>query len=839
MIFLRILTFIFILLSINQVFSQNNWQHFTSADGLVANSINKVLIQDASNIWLATDSGLSHFDGTNFTNYTIFNSALNNQNIKDIEYVQNTLWVLTDFGIASYNGTNFTVFSTVNGLLTNNITDIASTSNGDLWIASLNGVSKYDGTQFTHYSSKVARAIESDTNDMVYILTRTAVIDAAPITIYEVFDGNNWSSPPTGRFSGNYQVKFFKSRNGKIFFAGRNQARIAELTYPFNLNEINFTNFYANGISNPNMVVEKDNQIWISDSQDDFVIGALKDTILNPVIFKITGKRNVLASDMDSNDGIAIIGSDNGFYMASSLISPSNHEETMDVNQIRTRVNDTEPLFSSNPNATLNFEFPKNSGKHGVFSANVIVAAKLQGTNNVLVNPVNMYMRERNPGPMSNASALGKSYIVKVSRQEIDFHRANFNQSNYILPLGIKNWPANADSSAGMAVDLAPFIDRNRNDCYDPENGDYPYIQGDEAIYWINHPVNPLMPFEFHWMLYGFNSQNDTDINQTLFLQYKIINRSSLTYDSVKVGFFMDGDIGNPMDDYVGSDSTNHILYFYNGDLLDENTSGGVNGYLSNPPALGIKFLTDTMENAMTMGHTNIVGTGIPLNESQWWDILRNRWHGGFPLKYGGNGFAFLGVTNVNTTHIFSGRPFPQAGWIEANASFNQVPNLPGDRVGVATIPFFSLSAFESKTIEFAVGYDQLPLITSSIGQSVPGMIRVLNHAKAVWDTLPRFTPNYSYACFNIPVSLDKQQIENKTLKIFPNPSSGQVFIKSDNAIQALEVYNMDGQLLRSAIMQNQLNFSLDFSDLNNGLYLIRLQDAENKWQMRKVMMVK
>ncbi len=64
-------------------------------------------------------------------------------------------------------------------------------------------------------------------------------------------------------------------------------------------------------------------------------------------------------------------------------------------------------------------------------------------------------------------------------------------------------------------------------------------------------------------------------------------------------------------------------------------------------------------------------------------------------------------------------------------------------------------------------------------------------------------------------------------------------FIKSNNAIQALEVYNMNGQLLRSETMQNQLNFSLDFSDLNNGLYFIRLQDVDNKWQMRKVMMVK
>ena len=45
-------------------------------------------------------------------------------------------------------------------------------------------------------------------------------------------------------------------------------------------------------------------------------------------------------------------------------------------------------------------------------------------------------------------------------------------------------------------------------------------------------------------MAYAFNEPADSALNNTIFLHYQIINRSTDTYDSVYIGFFDDIDIG-------------------------------------------------------------------------------------------------------------------------------------------------------------------------------------------------------------------------------------------------------------------------------------------------------
>ena len=69
--------------AISQIVTTDNFLNYTTADGLITNEIKDILIQDSSNVWIGTPSGLSHFDGTTFTSYTAANSGLNNDNIKE------------------------------------------------------------------------------------------------------------------------------------------------------------------------------------------------------------------------------------------------------------------------------------------------------------------------------------------------------------------------------------------------------------------------------------------------------------------------------------------------------------------------------------------------------------------------------------------------------------------------------------------------------------------------------------------------------------------------------------------------------------------------------------
>ena len=58
----------------------------------------------------------------------------------------------------------------------------------------------------------------------------------------------------------------------------------------------------------------------------------------------------------------------------------------------------------------------------------------------------------------------------------------------------------------------------------------------------------------------------------------------------------MDGDIGYYGDDYIGSDSSRNMMFFYNGDAFDEG-GGGTLGYGDNPPAVGLVSLANDFQS--------------------------------------------------------------------------------------------------------------------------------------------------------------------------------------------------------------------------------------------------
>jgi len=824
--------------------AQDNWIQYDTSDGLVDDRITKVVIENETNIWIATWAGLSHFDGTTFTNYTTQNSSLANDTIVDLELGKNEIWLQTNSGLTSFDGTTFRNFNTSNGLISNELTDIATTSDGTVWAASLNGVVRYDGTQFIHDSSKVAHAIEADSNDRVYILKQILVAGFLDSTNYEIFDGTSWSFPSVGSFTGTYQAKFFKSEDGQLLLAGgNNTSGYAEIKYPFDVDEYPLTSEFSSNSVFPFQIFKSGDRVFVTNSGDDFFLNFTKDSILRPFIVSTSEAyyTSIVARSIDISNNFMVVGTvQHGIFLVDKSIEPVDRITTFELNQIRTVVRDHGPLFTDLYRVRPNFEFPKDSSSHGIFSSDFVVVAKQARQSGFQINAVRPFQRNNNPGPISDAAGYSKSYMAKVSRREINQHRTNFNQPSYSMPSGIANWPAVADSTVNMPTDLAPFFDANNNGCYDPENGDYPIIKGDEAVYWINHNSDSNLKLEYHYMLYGYNRPNDTALNQSVFLQYRLINRSAKDYDSVKVGLFVDGDLGNSADDYVGCDSIHNIGYVYNGDLFDEAVQG-FNGYKANPPALGVKFLSDSM-TSFSFFNLGTSANGDPQTAADWNNLFNGRWKDGTPFKYGGDGFNSPHVTNQTTTHMFTGTPFPTSGWTERSPDLNpnsNNSNSPGDRRFVASIPNFALNAGQSKTIEVVFGYGRKAIDTADLGENVPEMIRVLNHAKTIWDTIsqPKITFASNHNCFVAPVGIEEHLIEEDGLSIYPNPSNGQVFVESNEGIQSIQLFSMNGQLIRNQTLNNLKNFSLDLSSLNEGLYFMRLQTAKGDWKVKKLIL--
>ena len=123
---------------------------------------------------------------------------------------------------------------------------------------------------------------------------------------------------------------------------------------------------------------------------------------------------------------------------------------------------------------------------------------------------------------------------------------------------------------------MAPFVDVAGDQKYNPLKGDYPDMKGDEMLWWVMNDKggahgeskgNP-MGIEVQCEAYAFNSSN-TAINNTIFLDYKVINRSSNDLDSAYLGLFTDFDIGYAFDDYIGSAPKLSAFFGYNGEPVD------------------------------------------------------------------------------------------------------------------------------------------------------------------------------------------------------------------------------------------------------------------------------
>jgi hypothetical protein len=167
-------------------------------------------------------------------------------------------------------------------------------------------------------------------------------------------------------------------------------------------------------------------------------------------------------------------------------------------------------------------------------------------------------------------------------------------------------------------------------------------------------------------MAYAYNCTSDDALNNTIFINYKIINRSTATLDSVYIGNWTDFDIGSPSDDFIGCDVKRGAFYGYNGDAVDDNSPlPNILTYGANPPAMATVFLKGPNANAYGYNddnanvpasyqgyHDGIAGNerlgmskfmyflnddsfqGDPHIAWDYYNYLNGKWKNGSPLTY-------------------------------------------------------------------------------------------------------------------------------------------------------------------------------------------------------------
>ena len=75
------------------------------------------------------------------------------------------------------------------------------------------------------------------------------------------------------------------------------------------------------------------------------------------------------------------------------------------------------------------------------------------------------------------------------------------------------------------------------------------------------------------------------------------------------------------------------------------------------------------------------------------------------------------------------------------------------------------------------------------------------------------------------------EEPDQKEVRIFPNPTDGQIFLQNYEEIQALELLNMNGQMIQNLSPAA----SLDISTHNAGVYFLRIQTKDNQLSLQKV----
>ena len=496
--------------------------------------------------------------------------------------------------------------------------------------------------------------------------------------------------------------------------------------------------------------------------------------------------------------------------------------DNLDINNIDASLFSYGLQFCALPNHASRFLVPKGGNTHTIFNYSLWIGGKdPSGQLHTACERYRLMGEDFFPGPISE-NYLNSQYITwnkvwKINREEIEFHNENWWKSGYEPIENISSWPFRGDNFVGQADKLAPFIDHNNDGIYNPLHGDSPLLKGDQSIWLVYNDEMEIhdesdggkLGFEIQLMAYAFDCPNDSIFDNTIFLEYTIINRSDTAYHDLYLGTFIDFDLGGAWDDYVGCDSSLNAFFAYNGDEFDENDLlyGGGYGYGYHPPVQGVVFLNQPLKGFIATNNTISI-ISDPSTPEGYYNILTSHWCGGEPLTYGGEGYG--GETPV--LFQYPGNPYNLEEWSEVSAN-----NIPGDRRGIGSSGPFTILPGDTIHLDIAFIYARdyqgdnlscIPLLKERIGQ------------------LRWYYDNDSTPCGSTWSSIKNNHQSNPVFSIFPNPCSEflNCIIKNEENEKNFSyiVYDLYGkELLKGS--GNPSNFRIPTSKLKHGIYFLRV----------------
>lgn len=419
-------------------------------------------------------------------------------------------------------------------------------------------------------------------------------------------------------------------------------------------------------------------------------------------------------------------------------------------------------------------------------------------------------------GPVSlNYTPASLAYwnrLWKISKSDIDSFRSLLSNGQSVSQFtDILQWPAKGNILFGDSTsNYAPFMDLNGNGLYEPLAGEYPQIKGDKALYTIiNDDIihgesgGQKLQLEIHRLVYAFNAPNNKALNNTTFVDLKLINKSTRNYDSLLFASWVDFDLGDYADDYVGTDTARNMIYTYNGKANDSTALG----YGTTPPAQACVLINHKLWSTMYYNNTPDPITGNPVTPLDHLSYMNGRWRDGSVKTASGIG---AGTSGLPTRFSFSGDPCLGTGWWEGGEGI-----APNDRRIMATANPAALLVGGQLNYTLAFVYSR-----ADSGDNIASFCTL----KTDVDSVVSWYKNQKYYYSSTPEILTSYV----QFSLYPNPSHQAVTIYTGNTEPTVATI-MD--LTGREIGRQQFTYetSVDVSELNKGIYFVQLQNKTGK----------
>lgn len=532
-------------------------------------------------------------------------------------------------------------------------------------------------------------------------------------------------------------------------------------------------------------------------------------------------------------EGELYMSSDNLYHFNPDQARLWDSFDFIEINNIRTRISSSGQLsLTQFPSRNIYYEYPANSGKHTIFSQSLVVGGLSEDTDNehLHINPVIGYQNWYT-GPLSaDEDAYLQTQekwnrVWPMSRQMVEEHLANWNQPGYQVPDAISEWPAHGDPQLGQQADIAPFYDVNDNGVYEPDQGDYPIIRGDYALFFVindqryAHDNASHLGTEVRGMLYCYHAPEQPALHNSLFLNYQILNLSETDYHDMRIGLFSNFDIGDPYDDYAGADTMLHAIYMYNSQAVDGAGNPEYPGetYGEHPPAQAATFLNRPLSTAMYR-NAHAVEPGDYSYPEQFWFNMQAKWQDGTPMSYGGTGYPVNPEDTIRAYHMYPGDLHDPDGWHELaleNPLFGSRSMTSSSYVGDFKVNerlCFDLALVSARDMDG----DHI--------SSVDLMKAYLQDVHAFFaDNLPSNCEDF------LPTSLTEQAPQGtNVLHCYPNPANESFTIAyhpvSRQAV--VHLYTLTGSFVKSRPVKSA-HTVVSLQDMPSGIYLLKLTDGQ------------